>query len=395
MTAGIEGSQLGADETRRVAALDSLHLMGTPGEERFDRITRLARELFNVPQAEVTLLDDKNQFTKSPQTPGRSPWIERVNSLCDVTIQSDGMLIIPDASQDARFNTRSSVAGEGKIRFYAGRPLTVGDGQRVGALCVIDKVPREFSAEQQALLEEMSLWVERELRDSEERDRAAEVQRALLPTGQPALPELDFAGICLPARNVGSDFYAWNAVPGGVEVTLADVMGKGAAAAILAAGVRSAFQARIGTEVGSALRQVQDQLEGDLGTLGAFVTVFHGRFDVATGRIDYVDAGHGLSIIVRADGTVDRLKAVGMPLGVVSMSSWDSRTALLGPGDVFLAFTDGLIDLFDDMFEWVRSIADVVRAAVSPQDVVGQIAELNRLHGGGDDVTAVVVARAA
>lgn len=130
-------------EQERVRALNALRLMDSAPEERFDRITRLARELFDVPVAAVTLLDEQRLFSKSPQVPGRTV-MKRRDSFCDVTIRQSGLLVVPDATLDARFSWKPEVAGGRGVRFYAGRPLSVGGGHRVGSLCLFDVKPREF-----------------------------------------------------------------------------------------------------------------------------------------------------------------------------------------------------------------------------------------------------------
>ena len=151
-------------ELRRLNALSDLEQIGSPPEERFDRITRLAQTVFGVPVAEINFLDDAVQFTKSPQVPGGSPFAPRSESFCDVTIQGPEVLVVPDATADSRFATRSTVTGPRHTRFYAGAPLTVGDGHRVGSLCLVDTTPREFSENERSILEQMGRLVERELR---------------------------------------------------------------------------------------------------------------------------------------------------------------------------------------------------------------------------------------
>jgi sigma-B regulation protein RsbU (phosphoserine phosphatase) len=387
-----EAAGTGTAEWLRLEALANLHLLDTPAEERFDRITRMARELFNVPIAAVRLIDEDRVFTKSPPVPGRTV-MKRRDSICDTTIHQVGVLVVPDASMDPRFAHLPPVTGASHIRFYAGRPLSVDEGQRVGSLCLFDTEPRGFDDAQRELLDEMGLWVERELREGAERDRAAEVQQGLLPFTRPLWPDYDFAGICVPVRNVGGDFYSWQEVDGGVELTLADVMGKGTAAAILAATIRAAFQAHSGKDVAAAVRDVNSQLENDLGATGTFATLFHARLDAGSGRLDYADAGHGLTIIVRADGTVERLSAVGLPLGITGHGSWIHHTATLNPGDMLVSFTDGLMDLYDGPLASVDHIAGMVRASVGPRGVIRNVSELTRLGGSGDDVTVIAIQR--
>jgi len=379
-------------EQERVRSLASLHLMDSAPEERFDRITRLARELFEVPVAAVTLLDEQRLFSKSPQVPGRTV-MKRSDSFCDVTIRQSGLLVVPDTTLDARFSWKPEVAGGRGVRFYAGRPLSIGGGHRVGSLCLFDVMPREFPPAHRELLEDMAQWVERELLDSADMDQAALVQNGLLPAALPSCPDYQFAGVCLPLRGVGGDFYSWTETPAGIEFTLADVMGKGTAAAIIAATIRGAVQATSGQEPAAALNRARAALDEDLNTTGFFATVFHATLNPATGRLAYVDAGQGLTLLVRADGTHERLAAAGLPLGIAAPGSWKQHTNILDPGDTLLSFTDGLLDLYDGTLGALDDIASLVRAADTPDRLMTDLTSLVGSGNPQDDVTAIAIRR--
>ncbi len=150
------------NEEERLAALRQLNLLDTPPEERFDRLVHLAARLFDVPMAYVSLVDANRQWFKSrcglsaSETP-------RDISFCAHAIMHDEPLIIPDACADQRFADSPLVNGDPHIRFYAGCPMSVGSDQRVGTFCIADHRPRQFSARDRAMLEDLSAIVEREL----------------------------------------------------------------------------------------------------------------------------------------------------------------------------------------------------------------------------------------
>ena len=149
-------------EDERMHALHALNILDTQPEERFDRLTRLARRLFDVPIALVSLVDSNRQWFKSCQglTLTETP---RDVSFCAHAILSDQILMIPDAGSDERFQDNPLVTGEPKIRFYAGCPLKVGNGSNVGTLCLLDTRPRVLDAEERGLLRDLASMAEQEI----------------------------------------------------------------------------------------------------------------------------------------------------------------------------------------------------------------------------------------
>ena len=149
------------DEDARLAELRSLNVLDTIAEERFDRLTRMARRLFGVDVALVSLVDESRQWFKScagmelSETP-------RDISFCGHAILGDGAFVIPDALQDERFCDNPMVAGPPHVRFYAGCPLRGPGGRKLGTLCIIDSKPRAFSDEDVEMLVDLALMVERE-----------------------------------------------------------------------------------------------------------------------------------------------------------------------------------------------------------------------------------------
>jgi len=137
------------DEAARLAALDALGIVGTPTEPHFDAVCRTARRLFGVRSAFVGFVDDTQLWLKTPciDVPTTSP---RELGLCDHTIRSDAMLVVPDTRADPRFRKLPGVAAPNGFRFYAGIPLSLTPGIRIGTFCLIDPEPREGLSEADA-----------------------------------------------------------------------------------------------------------------------------------------------------------------------------------------------------------------------------------------------------
>lgn len=132
-----------SDETERIAALRNLLLLDTPPERRFDRLTAYAAAYFEVPVALVSLVDADRQWFKSRCGLDASETARDV-SFCGHAILQDGVMVIEDALEDPRFADNPLVVGEPHVRFYAGAPLALPEGQRVGTFCLIDRRPRAF-----------------------------------------------------------------------------------------------------------------------------------------------------------------------------------------------------------------------------------------------------------
>ncbi|MCJ2116382.1 ATP-binding protein [Methylobacterium sp. J-001] len=137
------------DEAARLAALDALGIVGTPTEPHFDAVCRTARRLFGVRSAFVGFVDDTQLWLKTPciDVLTTSP---RELGLCDHTIRSDAMLVVPDTRADPRFRKLPGVAAPNGFRFYAGIPLSLTPGIRIGTFCLIDPEPREGLSEADA-----------------------------------------------------------------------------------------------------------------------------------------------------------------------------------------------------------------------------------------------------
>lgn len=150
------------DEEMRLAALDRLHLLDTPAEERFDRITRTAVHGLHVPIALISLIDANRQWFKSRQGLSTTE-TPRSMSFCAHTILGDDVLVVPDTQLDRRFVDNPLVTGEPFIRFYAGHPLVAPDGSNVGTLCIIDRHPRTISEADLQALRDLVAWAQIEL----------------------------------------------------------------------------------------------------------------------------------------------------------------------------------------------------------------------------------------
>ncbi|HYM73521.1 MAG TPA: MBL fold metallo-hydrolase, partial [Stellaceae bacterium] len=149
-----ERAPLPADEQQRLAALHRLAILDTEREERFDRLTRMASAMFDVPIALVSLVDENRQWFKSACGAGLSE-SPRETSFCAHAILQRTVMVIPDALLDPRFADNPVVVNDPRVRFYAGCPLVLNDGACVGTLCLIDTRPRRLDEASIRLLRDL------------------------------------------------------------------------------------------------------------------------------------------------------------------------------------------------------------------------------------------------
>lgn len=147
------------NDAKRLESLRRMLLLDTPDEEVFDRITRIAHHLFQVPIALVSLVDLNRQWFKScvglsVRETGRDI------SFCGHAILGDELFIIDDASKDPRFADNPLVTAGPGIRFYAGKPLRNPEGYNIGTLCIIDDKPRQLDNVQRQMLNDLGIWAE-------------------------------------------------------------------------------------------------------------------------------------------------------------------------------------------------------------------------------------------
>jgi GAF domain-containing protein len=160
-------------QQRRLDALHQYDILDTFPEARFERITRLATTIFGTPISAITLLDEERQWFKSH--PGLDLSETPLDiSFCKHAIEQEDVLTIPDTTKDDRFSKNTLVTGDPGIRFYAGAPLRTPEGVPIGALCVIDTIPRPpLKAIEEQMLTDLAALVmdELELRTSKHKER--------------------------------------------------------------------------------------------------------------------------------------------------------------------------------------------------------------------------------
>jgi serine phosphatase RsbU (regulator of sigma subunit) len=216
----------------------------------------------------------------------------------------------------------------------------------VGFLFVV-LILQWFAAQRNALNE-----LTRRQRDAllNEVELAAEVQRLFLPRSDPETAAFEIAGAMHPARVVGGDYYDYLPRPDGrMRLVIADVSGKGVAAALLMSATAAAVQ--LETNEPRKLCDVADHLNNELLALqdnGRFVTVLLGELDPRSGQLKYVNCGHNPALVLRREGgEAVWLHAFCMPVGIMPAIECSLEEIKLAPGDLMVWYTDGLTEASD------------------------------------------------
>ncbi len=223
------------------------------------------------------------------------------------------------------------------------------DGNSFG-LVGFDEMSREIEAQRRAMTEKL----EAERRAARELEIAKQVQARLFPQMLPPLRTLDYAGICIQARQVGGDYYDFLDL--GRErlgLVIGDISGKGIAAALLMANL----QANLRSQCAIALDQPQRLLRSvnrlfyENTAESSYATFFFSEYDDREQRLRYANCGHLCALLLRSDGAVERLDSTSTVLGL--FEEWDCSIGerRLYSGDILALYTDGVTEAFNDAEE--------------------------------------------
>lgn len=181
---------------------------------------------------------------------------------------------------------------------------------------------------------------------------AKQIQLSLLPDKPLRLPHAEIAGVCLPATHVGGDYFDYFENGENLDFVVADVSGHSVGAALIMTEVRSMVRAQsrpaAAAHPAHMLRELNDLLYEDLDRSELFITMFFCRYESATGRLKYANAGHNPGLLLRS-GRQDcmELDSDGLVLGAMRVVDFQERSVLLSQGDKLLFYTDGVVEAQD------------------------------------------------
>ena len=269
------------------------------------------------------------------------------------------------------------------------------DGNSFG-LVGFDEATRALEAQRRAIAEKR----ESERRTAQELEIAKQVQARLFPQTLPPLRTLDYAGVCLQAREIGGDYYDFLKLGRDqVGLVVGDISGKGIAAALLMANL----QANLRSQCAIALDQPQrllrsvNQLFYENTTDSAYATLFFAEYDDRVQRLRYANCGHLSALLLRSDNSIERLDSTGTVLGL--FEEWDCsiEESQIHPGDLLALYTDGITESFnvageefgeERLVEALRCGRELSSTALIAA-IVAEVKQFSALEQ-GDDITLIV-----
>jgi sigma-B regulation protein RsbU (phosphoserine phosphatase) len=231
-----------------------------------------------------------------------------------------------------------------------------------------------------------------------EMDIARSVQQKLFPREAIPLATLDYAGICMPAKEIGGDYYDYLDLGSGrIGFVLADVSGKGTGAALLMANLQGLFRSRVAADWDNApaVLAALNRTFFHSTPVEQYATVFFGQYDDSTREFRYVNCGQHAPILMHATGAAERLEATSMPLGLFTDWHGSEQSITLREGDRLLLFSDGVVEAGVDTGQEFGEARIVEQAAelaeADAATLVGKLARAVREYAllQHDDVTIV------
>ncbi len=391
-------------------------------QSRLDRILELLAQQFKFDLCVIRFLEPKtrtllvkslvgetfNHFGKSERNLSTDTYIGQAFLSNVTTVVNDTNELEKPAS--------SEIVREEGITSFAHMPIAI-EGEPVGILSAFSRSGKGvFTTEFIALLENIAGQVGIAWRNEQQIGRlvlvreqeremqiAKEIQMGLLPAALPPMKEIEVAGLCVPAHQVGGDYYDFIVRENKhCDVVIADVSGHSIGSALIMAETRTFIHSRIYDidNPAAMLHALNGYFLKDLDRSDLFVTMFYLQYNPANRLITYSNAGHNLPFLWRhRQQQIETLDAEGLIFGIYKDVHFEQKTTCLEPGDILLLYTDGITEAEDNnqnMFGQARLqklLSENHRS--TPQELIDLILTQIRLFTGyrhfNDDVTLFVM----
>ncbi|HSF24882.1 MAG TPA: GAF domain-containing SpoIIE family protein phosphatase [Blastocatellia bacterium] len=385
-------------------------------DEMLDTIFSSLKELVDYSAAIICIIDARSNTLYELKTAGYPPdsvgqdFLASGMGIIGWVLENGHGEIINDVKTDTRY-----VKARAETRAEIAVPIIRADGKVIG---VINLEADRMNAYDERDLELLTMFASlaaagidhtllhrqamRRRRAESELELARKVVDGLLPRSFPIIDGFDIYGATIPVREVGGDYLDFiDAITDRVAVIVADVSGKGLAAALIMVTFRAYIRATVINELAMRIvmarvnRLVYETTDGD-----RFITSFYGLIDPEHKRLLYINAGHNPPMLLRADGTSQLLQEGGLPLGVFANSRYSESVVEFRSGDILVLYTDGVIEASNQRDEefGLERLERIVRGASDRraheivEAITSAVDEYSAEVGGAeDDLTVSIV----
>ena len=389
----------------------------------FDDILKLLQQQFKFDLCVIRIFDDdrntlvvQSQVGMSSEHLGESERDLNMETYIGATYLTNTTTVVNDTDFMDKAFSAVIIHREG-IKSFAHTPIII-EGQPIGVLSAFSRTSKGMLTEEFiTLFENLAGLIGVAWRNARqtagliaarEQERelqiAKNIQVSLLPDRTPDLPGIKLAGICVPASQVGGDYYDF--LPrsdGRIDLVIADVSGHNVGAALIMAETRTLIHARTTNfgEVHRIMEELNEFFYADLTRAELFITMFYCSFHPGNRRLTYASAGHNRPLLWRnSRGACDQLDAEGMILGIKRQIVFEEEATDLEPGDILFLYTDGVTEamhpdsgeLFgeDRLCELLASLKDL-EPDVIIEEVLRQVRTFTGQHSFQDDVSLIVM----
>ncbi|PLX85135.1 MAG: stage II sporulation protein E [Desulfuromonas sp.] len=395
---------------------------GADQEKVLDNILELLIQQFKFDLVVIRILDEeKNTLTVRGQKGmtskhlGESERKLTMNTCIGSAFLTNSPVVVNDTDFMDKPISAQVIHREG-IKSLAHAPITI-EGQPIGVLSAFSRSAKGiFRREFIELFASLASQIGVAWRNAQQTQRLIEarqheremqiaktIQMSLLPAKVPESEGVGLAGICVPARQVGGDYYDFfSREEGYLDLVIGDVSGHNIGAALIMAETRTFIKARAQSlhSASDVLCALNEFFYDDLTRSELFITMFYLKYHLATRRLHFANAGHNLPLVLRArTGACERLDAEGLILGVKRDVLFEENEIQLDPCDLLLLYTDGITEAMDkegNFFGEDRLFAILAQLKdASPQQIIDDLLHQVRLFSGAenfqDDVSLVVM----
>jgi phosphoserine phosphatase RsbU/P len=388
----------------------------------FDNLLELLQQQFKFDLCVIRILDEdkmtltvRSQKGMSSEHMGESERDLTMGTYIGAAFLTNSVRVINDSDLMNMPSTTNTIQREG-IRSFAHAPIAI-EGNPVGVLSAFSRSAKGiFTDEFVELYKNLAGQIAVAWRNAQQTDRLIEareqakemeiaktIQLGLLPSSTPDVPGISLAGRCVPARQVGGDYYDFLARgKDAIDLVIADVSGHNIGAALIMAETRTYIQAKAQDihSTSGILKAVNEFFYDDLTRAELFITMFYLQYRPASRELSYSSAGHNLPLVVRfANGSCESLDAEGLILGVRRQVVFEEQRLQLHPGDLLLLYTDGITEAEspDGVFFGEARLCALLQEyrTLPPAEIIDSLLDQVRLftgtHNFKDDVSLVVM----